>query len=164
MRKKEKEIREKTAIEDVIRRAQVCHLGLCDNNTPYVVPVCFGYSDGTIYFHCSPEGRKIDLIRKNPLVCFQVEADVAIVRHEKACKWDVRYRSVIGTGKAFLVSDFEQKRQALGLIMHHYNGDATEMSHEATDRAAIVRIDIEEMSGKESGYEWPPLPPLETAG
>jgi nitroimidazol reductase NimA-like FMN-containing flavoprotein (pyridoxamine 5'-phosphate oxidase superfamily) len=152
MRKKEKEIREKAAIEDVIRRAQVCHLGLCDNQTPYVVPVCFGYADGTLYFHCSPEGRKIDFIRKNPLVCFQVEADVALIRHEQACKWDVRYRSVIGTGRASLVSDFDEKRQALGLIMHHYDGDATEMSAEAADHAAIVKIDIAEMSGKQSGY------------
>jgi nitroimidazol reductase NimA-like FMN-containing flavoprotein (pyridoxamine 5'-phosphate oxidase superfamily) len=152
MRKKEKEMREKAAIEDVIRRAQVCHLGLCDGQIPYVVPVCFGYAEGTFYFHCSPEGRKIDLIRKNPLVCVQVEVDVALVRHEKACKWDVRYRSVIGTGRASLVSDFEQKRQALNLIMHHYQGDATDMSVEATDHAAIVRIDIEEMSGKQSGY------------
>ncbi len=152
MRRKEKEIREKAAIEDVIRGAQVCHLGLCDGQTPYVVPVCFGYADGTLYFHCAPEGRKLDLIRKNPLVCFQVEADVAFVRHEMACKWAVRYRSVIGTGRASLVSDFEQKRQALGLIMDHYDGDAREMSAESTDHAAIVRIDIEEMSGKQSGY------------
>ena len=152
MRKKEKEIREKAAIEDVIFRAQVCHLGLCDNQTPYVVPVCFGYEDGSLYFHCALEGRKIDFIRKNPLVCFQVEADVVLVRHEKACKWGVQYRSVIGTGRAWLVTDFEEKRQALGLIMHHYSGDATEMPKEAIDRAAIVRIDIEEMAGKQNGY------------
>jgi uncharacterized protein len=152
MRKKEKEIREKTAVEDVIRRAQVCHLGLCDNQTPYVVPVCFGYADGSLYFHCAPEGRKLDLIRKNPLVCFQVEVDVALVRHEKACKWTVNYRSVIGTGRASRVTDSEEKRRALGLVMRHYNGDANDMSQEAMDRAAIVRIDIEEMSGKQNGY------------
>ncbi len=152
MRKKEKEIREKAAIEDVIRRAQVCHLGLCDNQTPYVVPVCFGYADGSLYFHCAPEGRKLDLIRKNPLVCFQVEADVALIRHEKACKWSVNYRSVIGTGRASLVTDSEKKRQGLEIIMHHYNGDAKDMSQEAMDRATIVRIDVEEMSGKQNGY------------
>jgi nitroimidazol reductase NimA-like FMN-containing flavoprotein (pyridoxamine 5'-phosphate oxidase superfamily) len=152
MRKKEKEILEKTAVEDVIRRAQVCHLGLCDNQTPYVVPVSFGYAAGALYFHCAPEGRKLDLIRQNPLVCFQVEADVALIRHEKACKWSVNYRSVIGTGRASLVTDSEKKRQALGVIMHHYDGDANDMSQEAMDRATIVRIDIEEMSGKQNGY------------
>ena len=74
------------------------------------------------------------------------------IRHEKACKWSVNYRSVIGTGRASLVTDSEKKRQGLEIIMHHYNGDAKDMSQEAMDRATIVRIDVEEMSGKQNGY------------
>jgi len=152
MRKKEKEILEKSAVEDVIRRAQICHLGLCDGQIPYVVPVNFGYEKDTLYFHCAPEGRKLDIIRKNSVVCFQVEVDVRLIREEKPCKWSAHYRSVIGTGRASLVTDPNKKRQALEVIMHHYHGDAEGMSQEAMDRAAIVRIDIEEMAGKQNGY------------
>jgi len=65
MRRKEKEITDSAEIEQIIRKARVCRLGLVDDREPYVVPVCFGYEKNAFYFHCAPEGRKIELIKKN---------------------------------------------------------------------------------------------------
>ena len=55
-------MRDGAAIEEVIARAPVCRLALSDNGEPYVVPMNFGYSDGVLYFHGAPNGRKIDII------------------------------------------------------------------------------------------------------
>ena len=63
MRRKEKEISEESAIEAVIKKSIVCRLGMVDEGKPYIVPLCFGYKDRTIYVHGSLKGKRIDAIR-----------------------------------------------------------------------------------------------------
>ncbi|MFH2046242.1 MAG: pyridoxamine 5'-phosphate oxidase family protein [Pseudomonadota bacterium] len=65
MRRKEKEITDKSEIEAVIHRLIVCRVGLADDNIPYIVPLCFGYRDNTIYVHGSLKGKKINILRKS---------------------------------------------------------------------------------------------------
>ena len=64
MRRKEKEITTRAVIDAIIRQARVCRLALSEDNQPYVVPLCFGYENDTLYFHCAPKGRKLDIIMK----------------------------------------------------------------------------------------------------
>ena len=56
MRRKEKEITDKTAMESIILKSSVCRLALSEENRPYIVPLCFGYEDDTLYFHSAREG------------------------------------------------------------------------------------------------------------
>ena len=65
MRRKDKEITDIKSIEKIIQKSKVCRLGLSLNDTPYIVPVCFGYRAKTLYFHSAQEGKKIDIIKKN---------------------------------------------------------------------------------------------------
>ncbi|MEE9366317.1 MAG: pyridoxamine 5'-phosphate oxidase family protein [Dehalococcoidales bacterium] len=152
MRKKEKEITDSAEIEQVIKQARVCRLGFVDGNEPYVVPVCFGYKDNAFYFHCAPEGRKIDLIKKNNRVCVEVEADVEIINAENPCGWSIKYRSVIGVGRAYILEDEEDKIRGLAVLMRQFGDKEPDMEFEKADRAAVVRIDIEHIAGKKSGY------------
>jgi nitroimidazol reductase NimA-like FMN-containing flavoprotein (pyridoxamine 5'-phosphate oxidase superfamily) len=151
MRRKEKEIVGISGIEAVIADALVCRIALCDGNAPYIVPVCFGYEDRTVYFHCAPEGKKIDIIARNPRVCFEFEADVAIVKHEQACRWGMRYRSVIGSGRAQIIGKPREKKAALSIIMKHYSDAAPEFSEEALEGNIVVQIAVESITGKRSG-------------
>ncbi len=64
MRRKDREIVGLEGIESVIRKASICHLAMCDGKSPYVVPLCFGYDDGVLYFHSAGEGRKLDALEK----------------------------------------------------------------------------------------------------
>ena len=64
MRRSEKEITDKLAIEKIINASLVCRLALSDGNQPYIVPLCFGYQDRTLYFHSALEGKKIDILKK----------------------------------------------------------------------------------------------------
>lgn len=151
MRRKEKEVCDLEVMEAMLRRAEVMRLGLCDGGEPYIVPVCFGYEEGVIFVHSAREGRKLDLIRKDPKVCFEVDHMTKLVKKEQACKWTMDYQSVVGTGKASLVTSAEGMRHGLDVILKHYGGkppfDYTEPS---LAKMLIIRIDILGMTCKRS--------------
>lgn len=152
MRRKEKKMSLESAVEEVMRRAQVCRLALSDGLQPYVVPLCFGYADGNLYLHAATEGRKLDIIRKNNLVCFEMEADVELVESEAPCDWTMRYKSVIGFGEAELVEDGEKRRAALKVIMNQYAEGDFSFPERSLERTAIIKVAISTLSGKKSGY------------
>lgn len=152
MRKKNKEITDTKLIEAIIQRCQVCRLGLSDNGIPYVVPVCFGYRDRTVFIHCAPEGRKIDIIKRNDRVCVEFDGDYALIQGDKACAWSMRYRSVIAWGKASLIENPQEKRQALDVIMAHYSVGSFEYPDQKLAITAIIAVTIEKVTGKQSGY------------
>jgi nitroimidazol reductase NimA-like FMN-containing flavoprotein (pyridoxamine 5'-phosphate oxidase superfamily) len=153
MRRKDKEINSTAAIEDVVRKSLVCRIALSDENRPYVVPLCFGYKDNTLYFHSSPEGRKIEILTKNNDVCFEFDVDHEVVHDNKACKWSMKYRSVIGFGKASFVENLEEKKRALDAIVEHYSGMTFDYPESAIQNTMIIKVEIESMTGKHSGYE-----------
>jgi nitroimidazol reductase NimA-like FMN-containing flavoprotein (pyridoxamine 5'-phosphate oxidase superfamily) len=152
MRRKEQEITDRTTLESVLQRATVCRLGLAAGDEPYVVPVSFGYQDSCLYVHSSPEGKKVEMIRKNPRVCFEVDVDTELVRKGGSCSWSVRYRSVIGWGRAAFLTDEEEKRYALDVIVAHYGAEPGGYTEKALREVAVIRISVEEMTGKKSGY------------
>jgi nitroimidazol reductase NimA-like FMN-containing flavoprotein (pyridoxamine 5'-phosphate oxidase superfamily) len=155
MRRTDREITDRAVMEEIISEALVCRIGLSGRNgpdiVPYVVPVCFGYEDGVFYIHSAPEGKKMRLIGESPACCIEVDLCDGVVRGEKACSWGMRYRSVIATGTAALVDDPGEKKHGLNVIMQHYQGG----QHDFTDRevagVAVIRIRVEEMSGKMGG-------------
>ncbi len=152
MRRKEREITDKDLLESVIARAIVCRLGLCRDNMPYVVPVNFGYKDDCLYIHSSLQGLKMDILRVNANVCFEIDVDLELVPARKPCDWTLRYRSVIGFGTAAIVEDPLEKRKALDIIMDHYGGLSEDPYPEPViKKVGIIRVDIESMTGKKAG-------------
>ena len=150
MRKKDKEIIETSAIEAIIKKSLVCRLALSDEDYPYIVPLCFGYKDKVLYFHSSQKGKKIDIIKKNPKVCFEFDTDTEIVKAEDACRWTMRYRSVIGFGNASLLEDTEEKRKALNIIMSQYSDGTFEYNDSILKKTFMIKVEIESMTGKQS--------------
>jgi len=152
MRRKDKEIKDKSAIEEILRQTAVCRIAMCDGQTPYVVPMCFGYAGDRLYLHCAAEGKKIDILRQNPRVCFEVDVDQELVRGAQPCNWSLRYRSVIGFGNAVLIEDLKEKQRALDVLMDHFGGEASSYPDDVLGRITIIRIDIESLTGKQAGY------------
>lgn len=151
MRKKEKEITEFAGIEEILRKAEVCRLGLSDGGVPYIVPLNFGYEDRTLYFHTGSEGKKIDILRKNNRVCFEVDIDAELIRSDVACGWSMKYRSVIGTGRASFVENVPGKTAALNIIMAHYSDrDKWTYREKSFEKACIIKVVIDEVSGRAS--------------
>jgi len=152
MRRKEKEITDRAVIESIVLRSSVCRLALSEDNRPYIVPLCFGYKDNTLYFHSARKGKKLDILRKNNNVCFEFDIDHKIVEAEKACKWGMKYQSVIGYGNASVINDPESKRRAFNIIMQHYSGRPFTYAVAALKDTVIIKVEIESMRGKKSGY------------
>jgi len=152
MRRKEKEITEKTELESIIARSSTCRLALSVENQPYIVPLCFGYQDNALYFHSADTGRKIDMIRQNNNVCFEFDIDQEIVKHEEACHWGMNYRSIIGFGKAFIIEEDKQKREMLDIIMNQYGEGPYEYSEKLLEMMVVIKVEIAEMTGKQSGF------------
>lgn len=73
-------ITEKEEIEQIIAKCTVCFVGLADTDlTPYVIPMNFGYKEGTVYLHSAQEGRSIDILSRNPQICITFSTDHALV-------------------------------------------------------------------------------------
>ena len=150
MRRKEKEITDKSEIESIIRKSLVCRLGLADAGRPYIVPLCFGYKNNCLYFHSAKEGRKIDILKRNNEVCFEFDDDLQVQVGKAACDWGMQYRSVIGYGRASIIEDPEEKHRALDVIMAQYGDGPFEYSEKAFKKTLVIKVEIETMTGKKS--------------
>jgi hypothetical protein len=148
MRRNEREITDRKEIDDIIRRCRVCHLAMCVDGQPYIIPLNFGYDGRSLYFHTAPEGRKIDIIKRNNRVGFEFDILHDIVTAEQACKWGAKYESVMGSGTAEIVDDLEAKKEALEWIMRQYGNGAWDFKEEILKKTLVLRVRILEISGK----------------
>ncbi|MCK5541376.1 MAG: pyridoxamine 5'-phosphate oxidase family protein [Desulfobacterales bacterium] len=152
MRIKEKEITDIKGIEEIITKAKVCRLAMSLNDCPYVVPVCFGYKDEIIYFHSAKKGKKVDILKQNNKVCFEFDIDHELVESEKGCNWGMNFKSVIGFGKTYFIENPEEKQKALDIIMQQYTTKHFKFPAKQLNNTLVWKIDIEQITGKKSGY------------
>ena len=120
---------------------------------PRIKPVNFVHIDGQVYFHTALAGEKIDDIKRDPRVCFVVDQPIGhVMSGKKACSAGYLYRSVMILGQARLIHDITEKKAALDALMQKHEGTdkSYEYSETSVRKTGIVRIDIEQMTGKES--------------
>lgn len=152
MRRKDKEIKDMWEIESIIDKSNVCRIAISEDNSPYIVPVCFGYKDNCLYIHSANASKKIDIIKKNENICFEFDNYSGLMLSENPCDWDIKYLSVIGFGKASVIHNFDEKIKALNIIIEHYSDRAYEFQQKYIDAVTIIKIEIENITGKKSGY------------
>jgi len=155
MRRSDKEINDNETIEYILDEALICRIGLCDNNKPYIVPMNFAYKDNSLYLHSAMEGRKIEILRENNDVCFELDIQNELLESEMACDWGMKYYSVIGFGKGYFIEDDQEKKHILDIFMKKYARNSLkkfEYSSNALQKTLIIKVEIEEVTGKKSGY------------
>ena len=153
MRRSDKEINEPELIKKIIDEAEFVRIALCDDGEPYIIPMNFGYQENTLYLHSATEGRKIDILRKNERICFQMDINIEMVQSENPCKWGMKYLSVVGFGKAQIIENELEKKEALDIIMSKYSSQNNfEYTKEAVDGVIVIKVDIDKITGKKSGY------------
>jgi len=119
------------------------------DNSPYLVPVCFGYDGSSIFFHTSEEGKKVGYFQTNNSVCFEFERNVELLRNERnICKWALSYESVIGYGTIRELVDPEQKVHGMDQIALQYSGKRWPIGDAALSKTRMWRISIESLTGK----------------
>ena len=149
MRRSDRQITERDAIDYIIKQCKVCRLGMSDNGQPYIVPLSFGYDGRFLYVHAALAGRKVDILKQNNRVCFEFDRLLEVTTADQACDWSMKYESVIGFGVAEVVEDADAKTAALNCIMRQYSsGDDWTFTGQAMSSTVVYCIRIEEISGK----------------
>jgi uncharacterized protein len=152
MRRKDRELQDYKLIEDIIRKTDVCHIALSNNDIPYIVTLNFGYSNiptKRLLFHCASAGKKIEMIKQNNLVCFEFDTDHKLTSGSKGCEWGMSYSSVVGYGRIKFITEKSEKIKALEIIMSQYS-DSNNFTFDESilERTSILQLDIEEITGK----------------
>jgi len=149
-----KDINKAEIQEEIIKDCKVCHISFVDGNKPYGLAFCFGYEDRTIYLHTSIAGKKLDILKKNNNVSIIFDTDHKLFyRHENmACSWRMRYRSVIVTGKAEFVEDYDEKIKGLEIFMRNYADREFEYSKPSVDNVNVIKIKVDQMTGRSFEY------------
>lgn len=125
MRRKDREVTDINKIFEIIDNCPVIHIAMTDNGKPYVVALNFGYErqgdDLILYFHSAYEGRKIDILKKNPEVYFQMECSGRLIAGtvENPCAYGYSYDSVMGSGRIEFIEAEEEKIHGLNCLIHH---------------------------------------------
>lgn len=152
MRRGDREIKDLKEFEDIIQKADVCRIALSNNDIPYIVTLNFGYvskPEKALYFHCANTGKKLDMIRRNNYVCFEMDIDHEIYKGERGCDWGSRFRSIVGYGKIEIINEKNAKLTGMNSIMSHY-GAEKEYTYDDNvfEHTTILKLDITEMTCK----------------
>ena len=152
MTKREREVTDRDEILKILDTCKILHLGLVDGDEPYVVPLNYGYvMEGdqlTLYMHGALKGYKLDLMRKNPKVFFEMECDVEWFGGDVACQYGTVYRSIMGRGRAEILEDVEEKKAALSLFMKSQTGKDFTFTDKMVSAVSIMKIHVTEYTAK----------------
>jgi nitroimidazol reductase NimA-like FMN-containing flavoprotein (pyridoxamine 5'-phosphate oxidase superfamily) len=151
------DIHDAKEIEEIIRKSISCRFGFIDGDEPFVTPAPFGYEKNAFYFHADPDDRKIQIVRKNNKVCFEMTTDVDLLRGVNGlpCSWMLGYRRILGTGRAFILGSDEEKIHGLDLIVAHYAEGKFVFPHEKIDACEVVKVEIKTLNAFKSVFERP---------
>ena len=139
-------------IRHILDSGKVLHLGLSVNDEPYVVPMNYGYTmeDGklVIYLHSAVKGKKLEMVRTNPRVCFNIDCDRMPFEGRVPCQYGMVYSSIMGRGTATLVEDPEAKMEAMSIFMKSQTGKDFTFNERLVSIVTVIRIDVAEYTAK----------------
>lgn len=160
MKRKRCEITDRQTIDAILSRCRVGRMATVGSDGyPYITPVNYVYFNGSIYFHCARSGEKLDNLRRDPRVCFEVDIPLAYLdldyygESPEACKVHQFYHSVIVRGRAGVVAEIAEKVAALNALVACHEPEGRRFAPvtaeaEAVDLCEVVAVRIETISGK----------------
>ncbi len=156
MRREDKQIKDLYDILQVVGECKICRLAMISEGKPYLVPLNFGFEYSQeqliLYFHSAFEGKKINALKENPGVCFEMEIDKGFIPSSRACKSGYAYRSVIGFGEAEFIDHPVEKAMALNKITQKQCGQLFDFSEKSLASVCVFKVKVSSFSGKQSDY------------
>ncbi len=154
MRRKHSEVRDPKEIERILSSTNIGRLGtIGQDGYPYITPVNFVGLEGNIYFHCAPKGEKLNNIKRDPRVCFEVDVplsylDINMDSSRPICQLHQYYHCVIIRGTASIVEDSVKKIAALNTLVrkHEHTEDFTPVTEEMSAYKACLVIEVKPVS------------------
>jgi nitroimidazol reductase NimA-like FMN-containing flavoprotein (pyridoxamine 5'-phosphate oxidase superfamily) len=153
MRRKDREITDPLEIIKVIDKCDVCRIGLSDGNVPYIVPLNFGYDyiggKLTLYFHGAKEGKKLEIIQRNPAACFEMDCSHKLIVADAPEKYTMEFESVMGNGRIHICTGKAEKTHALTRLMKTYAKDREFVfSDSVIESVGILKLEVSDFTGK----------------
>lgn len=153
MRRKDRQITAKEDISYVFEKADACRIAFAVNNIPYIVCMNYGFEwEGewpVLYFHCAREGKKLEQMRENNYVCFQLDTDHELEYIHEKIYCTMHYASIVGMGNLEVVEDEAERKNGLDLIMLHHERPVPEKYPESSmKRTAVLRLRVTELTAK----------------
>jgi len=150
MRRKNKKITNPKIIQDILKTADTVRIAMIDGDEPYIVPLNYGYQNNALYIHCAKEGRKINILKTDPRVCFEIEGKSELVTGPDACDWTLKYQSLIGYGTVEILENKNEKIAGLDILMSQFGSKKNSYHSKHVDAIVILKLTIESISGKQS--------------
>ncbi|MGA2207799.1 MAG: pyridoxamine 5'-phosphate oxidase family protein [Terracidiphilus sp.] len=153
MRRHDRALAEAEAREILARAEHGVLATAGEDGWPYAVPLNHVLVGDALYVHCAFEGHKLENIAHEERVSYCAVAGATVV----PSMLSTLYESAIVFGRAALVTDGDEKRRALKLLMERFCGTGEETDkqfeeHMRKNRAgrdtAVIRIQIERITGK----------------
>ncbi|MCM1174407.1 MAG: pyridoxamine 5'-phosphate oxidase family protein [Blautia sp.] len=152
MRRKDREVTETNEIRKILDSCKTACVAMLDGDLPYVVPLSYGYEleDDrlVLYFHCAREGRKLEILKRSPKVCFTIFQEGELLCAETPCGSGYYYSSVIGNGTVSFTGDPGKKRHALQKMFAQQTGKTIEFTEAQADAVCVFQIVSEDYAGK----------------
>ncbi len=152
MTMREREVTDINEIINILDKSLYLHLGLVDGDEPYVVPMNYGYTYDNeklvIYLHTAKRGYKLDLIKKNPKVFFEMCCDTEPFDGDIACRYGMSYSSVMGKGIAEIVEDVEEKKHSLSVLMKTQTGKDFLFEDKMAAIVTVIKINVSSFTAK----------------
>ncbi len=150
--RREREVTDINEIKEILDKAMVVHIGMIDGDEPYVVPMNYGYTlennELCLYLHGATVGRKIDIMKENPKVFFELECDVTPFEGAYACQYGTAYASVMGMGKAEILENTEDKKSGLSIIMKTQTGKDFSFEDKMVSMVSVIKITATDFTAK----------------
>lgn len=152
MTRRERQVTDMNEIIKILDNSKVVHIGMIDGDEPYVVPMNYGYTlendKLTLWLHGARRGRKMDAMRANPKVFFEMEYGITPFEGDVACKYGITYSSIMGRGTAHIIEDIEEKKAALTFLMKTQTGKDFSFEDKMAEVVGVIRIDVAEYTAK----------------
>ncbi len=155
MRRQNRQVTDRNEILAIVDEIKVARLGMFDGEQVYVVPLNHGYELGEedkiiFYLHCAKVGRKVEILKKNPNVCLELDGRHDLVTADAPCDHSYYYASLIGNGKVEFVEDMEEKAHALQLVMKHQTGKSDwEIDPKWVGAVCILKVELSDYCVKQ---------------
>jgi len=152
MRRNDRCITDTSDILAIMKSCDVCSLAFYDEGFPYIIPLNFGVEEKegefVLYFHCAAEGKKLELLKANNQVAFEMNCSHKLRLAEVACNSSMDFESVCGNGWLETLTA-EKKMRALGFLMRQYTRkEEHSFSQADLEEVTVLRLKVNEITGK----------------
>jgi nitroimidazol reductase NimA-like FMN-containing flavoprotein (pyridoxamine 5'-phosphate oxidase superfamily) len=152
-RRSDREIKADDEIDAIIRSQKYMTIAMCSGNEPYLVTLSFGYDKERkcLFFHCATDGKKLNVLRRNPVVWGQIVQDRGYIPGE--CSH--AYASVEFRGVVTILDDIDEKQRALLLMIDQLEASPAPVKERLVNgkdlgHVVVGRVDIQALSGKKA--------------